>query len=152
MVVPSTMPRTAAPIIFLATLVTVLTPLLPTAEAQRPLRIGASLFQTGSFASLGQNQLRGYRLCVKHANEKGGVLGRRIELLVDDESKAPKAAAIYEKLITQDKVDAILGAYSKAVGNIGMRSIESAILENAPIKTEENKRAAQQAFEQTRGA
>jgi len=47
---------------------------------------------------------------------------------------------------------AILGAYSKAVGNIGMNAIESAILENAPIKTEENKRAAQQAYEQTRGA
>ena len=47
---------------------------------------------------------------------------------------------------------AILGAYSKAVGNIGMKAIESAILENAPIKTEENKKAAQQAYEKTWGA
>jgi len=52
------------------------------APAQQPIRIGASLSQTGSFAALGQNQLRGYQLCVKHANEKGGALGRRIELLV----------------------------------------------------------------------
>ncbi len=86
------------------------------AEAQQPIRIGASLSQTGSFASLGQNQLRGYQLCVKHANEKGGVLGRRIELVVeDDESKAPTAVRIYEKLITQDKVDAILGPYSSPI-------------------------------------
>ena len=55
---------------------------LPTSgETQQPVRIGASLSQSGSFANLGRNQLRGYQLCVKHANEKGGVLGRRIELL-----------------------------------------------------------------------
>jgi branched-chain amino acid transport system substrate-binding protein len=81
-------------------------------EAQPPLRIGASLAQTGPYATPAQNQLRGYRLCVKHANEKGGVLGRRIELIVeDDQSKPPTAVAIYERLITRDKVDAILGPY-----------------------------------------
>jgi branched-chain amino acid transport system substrate-binding protein len=81
-------------------------------EAQKPIRIGASLAQTGPYAALAQNQLRGYQLCVKHTNEKGGVLGRRLELIVeDDQSKAPTAAAIYEKLITRDKVDAILGPY-----------------------------------------
>ena len=86
--------------------------LVAVAEAQPPIRIGASLAQTGPYAAPGQNQLRGYRLCVKHTNEKGGVLGRRIELIAeDDQSKAPTAVAIYEKLITQDKVDAILGPY-----------------------------------------
>jgi branched-chain amino acid transport system substrate-binding protein len=86
--------------------------MLARGDAQSPLRIGASLPQTGPYAGPGQNQLRGYRLCVKHANEKGGVLGRRIELIAkDDQSKAPTAVAIYEKLITQDKVDAILGPY-----------------------------------------
>jgi branched-chain amino acid transport system substrate-binding protein len=86
------------------------------AQAQQPIRIGASLSQTGSFAALGQNQLRGYQLCVKHANEKGGVLGRKLELLVeDDQSQGPVAARIYEKLITQDKVDAILGPYSSPI-------------------------------------
>jgi branched-chain amino acid transport system substrate-binding protein len=86
------------------------------AQAQQPIRIGASLSQTGSFASLGQNQLRGYQLCVKHANEKGGVLGRKLELIVeDDQSQAPVAVRIYEKLITQDKVDAILGPYSSPI-------------------------------------
>jgi branched-chain amino acid transport system substrate-binding protein len=90
--------------------------LVAVAEAQPPIRIGASLSQTGSFAALGQNQLRGYQLCVKHANEKGGVLGRRIELLVeDDQSKAPTAAAIYEKLIVQDKVDLVLAPYSSGI-------------------------------------
>lgn len=87
-----------------------------TAQAQQPIRIGASLSQTGSFASLGQNQLRGYRLCLKHANERGGVLGRKLELVVeDDQSQAPVAVRIYDKLITQEKVDAILGPYSSPI-------------------------------------
>ena len=43
----------------------------PRAEAQAPLRIGASVSQTGSFAALGHSQLRDYQLCVEHANEKG---------------------------------------------------------------------------------
>ena len=54
----------------------------PVAEAQPPIRIGATLSQTGVYATQGQNFLRGYQLCVKHVNEKGGVLGRKIELLV----------------------------------------------------------------------
>jgi branched-chain amino acid transport system substrate-binding protein len=92
-------------------------------QAQQPIRIGASLSQTGAFATLGQNQLRGYQLCVKHANEKGGVLGRKLELIVeDDQSQAATAVGIYEKLITQVKVDAILGPYSspitEAVANV----------------------------------
>ena len=87
-----------------------------TAHAQTPIRVGASLSLTGSFANLGQNQLRGYQLCVKHANEKGGVLGRKLELVFeDDQSQAPVAVRIYEKLITQDKVDAILGPYSSPI-------------------------------------
>lgn len=87
-----------------------------TAHAQAPIRIGASLSQTGAYARLGQNQLRGYQLCVKQANEKGGVLGRKVELIVeDDQSKAPVAVGIYKKLITQDKVDAILGPYSSGI-------------------------------------
>jgi pyruvate ferredoxin oxidoreductase gamma subunit/2-oxoisovalerate ferredoxin oxidoreductase gamma subunit len=44
---------------------------------------------------------------------------------------------------------AILGAYSKAVGNVGMEAIKAAIVENAPIKKEENTKAAQDAFEHT---
>lgn len=46
---------------------------------------------------------------------------------------------------------AILGAISKAIGNVGMESIESAILENAPIKQKENIDAAKDAFEKTKG-
>jgi len=81
-------------------------------EAQKAIRIGASVSQTGTFASLGQNQLRGYRLCVKYTNERGGVLGRPLELIQDDDQSEPaNAASIYERLITQEHVDLVLGPY-----------------------------------------
>jgi branched-chain amino acid transport system substrate-binding protein len=95
------------------------------AEAQRPIRIGATYSMTGSLAAPGQNQRRGVELCVKHANEKSGVLGRRIELLVeDDQSDGKTAAALYEKLITQDKVDVIIGPYSSPVTEVMADVIE----------------------------
>ncbi len=85
-------------------------------QAQPPIRIGASIAHTGAYAAPAQNQLRGYRLCVKHTNEKGGVLGRKLELLVEDDRSQPATAArIYEKLITQDRVDAILGPYASPI-------------------------------------
>ena len=86
------------------------------AEAQPPIRIGASVSQTGTYAALGQNQLRGYQLCVKHTNEKAGVLGRSLELIAEDDRSEPATAArIYEKLITQNKVEAVLGPYSSPI-------------------------------------
>jgi branched-chain amino acid transport system substrate-binding protein len=85
-------------------------------EAQPPIRIGASLAQTGVYAVPGQNQLRGYKLCVKHVNDKGGVLGRKLDLVVRDDGSDPDTAvSLYEKLITQDKVDLVLGPYSSNI-------------------------------------
>ncbi|MGH7335316.1 MAG: amino acid ABC transporter substrate-binding protein [Candidatus Rokuibacteriota bacterium] len=94
------------------------------AEAQRPIRIGASASMTGTYAALGQNQLRGYQLCVKHTNDKGGLLGRRLELVVEDDQSQPATApAIYERLITREKVDLLLGPYgtpmTQPVADIG---------------------------------
>jgi branched-chain amino acid transport system substrate-binding protein len=84
--------------------------------AQSPIKIGASLSLTGTYAALGQNQQRGYQLCAKHVNEKGGLLGRKIEfVLYDDQSQPATGVRLYERLITQDKVDAIMGPYSSAI-------------------------------------
>ncbi|HWU37412.1 MAG TPA: amino acid ABC transporter substrate-binding protein, partial [Candidatus Acidoferrum sp.] len=86
------------------------------ASPQGPIRIGASLSLTGPYAPFGQNRLRGYQLCFKHMNEKGGVLGRKLELVVEDDQSEPATAVrIYENLITQGKVDAILGPYSSPI-------------------------------------
>jgi len=88
----------------------------PVTEAQAPIRIGASLSLTGTYAALAPNLHRGYQLCVKHMNDKGGVLGRKLELvLYDDGSDPATAVRLYEKLITQDKVDLVLGPFSSPI-------------------------------------
>jgi branched-chain amino acid transport system substrate-binding protein len=61
-------------------------------------------------------QGRGYELCVKQVNDKGGVLGRKLELITDDDRSEPATALrIYERLITGDKVEAVLGPYSSPI-------------------------------------
>jgi branched-chain amino acid transport system substrate-binding protein len=93
------------------------------ADAQGPIRIGASLSLTGTYAKLGKNQHEGYQLCQKDLNAKGGLLGRKVEFVVyDDQSLPPTGVRLYEKLITEDKVDAVMGPYSspitEAVANV----------------------------------
>jgi len=85
-------------------------------EAQGPIRIGASLSLTGTYAKLGKNQHEGYKLCEKDLNAKGGLLGRKIEFVVyDDQSTPATAVRLYEKLITEDKVEGVMGPYSSPV-------------------------------------
>src|SRR5919201_5900625 len=86
------------------------------AIAQGPIRIGASLSLTGTYAKLGKNQHEGYQLCQKELNAKGGLLGRKVDFVVyDDQSMPPTGVRLYEKLITEDKVDGVMGPYSSPV-------------------------------------
>jgi len=86
------------------------------AQAQGPIRIGASLSLTGTYAKLGKNQHEGYKLCEKDLNAKGGLLGRKVEFVVyDDQSTPATAVRLYEKLITEDMVDGVMGPYSSPV-------------------------------------
>jgi branched-chain amino acid transport system substrate-binding protein len=81
-------------------------------QAQQPIRIGATMSETGSFATQGGPARNGYLLCQKHVNDQGGLLGRKVEFLIYDDQSDPKAAvALYEKLIVEDKVDAVMGPY-----------------------------------------
>jgi branched-chain amino acid transport system substrate-binding protein len=85
-------------------------------DAQGPIRIGASLSLTGTYAKLGKNQHEGYKLCEKDLNARGGLLGRKVEFVVyDDQSTPATAVRLYEKLITEDRVDAVMGPYSSPV-------------------------------------
>ena len=86
------------------------------ADAQGPIRIGASMSLTGTYAKLGKNMHEGYQLCQKELNAKGGLLGRKVEFVVyDDQSMPPTGVRLYEKLITEDKVDAVMGPYSSPI-------------------------------------
>jgi branched-chain amino acid transport system substrate-binding protein len=84
-----------------------------TGTTQPPLTIGISLSLTGDRADPGKAMKRGYDLWAEKANVGGGILGRNVVLkIIDDASEPDRAAANYEKLITEDKVDLVLGPYS----------------------------------------
>ena len=78
-----------------------------------PLTIGISLPLTGDFSQPGGEAKRGYQVWADMVNAKGGVLGRQIKLkIVDDASNQDTVVSDYTKLITQDKVDLVLGTFS----------------------------------------
>jgi branched-chain amino acid transport system substrate-binding protein len=84
--------------------------------AQQPVRIGASMALTGKYALQGGYGRDGYQLCQKHVNAQGGVLGRPIEFVIRDDASDDKTASrVYEQLITEDRVDAVLGPYSSPI-------------------------------------
>jgi branched-chain amino acid transport system substrate-binding protein len=82
-------------------------------EAPKPIVIGASLPLTGDFAEPGTAAQKGYEVWADMVNASGGLLGRPVELkIVDNASNQDTAAADYEKLITVDKVDLVVGPFS----------------------------------------
>ncbi len=84
-----------------------------TAQEGEPILIGASLPLTGTFSIAGQKHLEGYQLCVDEINRRGGLLGRPVELLSDDNrSDVDQAIAQYERLINEQNVDLIFGTFS----------------------------------------
>jgi branched-chain amino acid transport system substrate-binding protein len=82
-------------------------------EGSGPITIGMSASKTGPYAVDGILSLRGVEAAVQAANEKGGWMGRELELkVIDDGSEASKAQEAYQKLITQENVDFIIGPYA----------------------------------------
>ena len=94
------------------------TPAPPTETAvPAPIRVGSTLALTGSLAATAIIHKLIGEIYVEKLNESGGLLGRPVEwVLLDDESTPDKAAALYERLITEENVDLILGPYGS--GNI----------------------------------
>ena len=82
------------------------------ARAQgQPIRIGCTVSQTGALAST-KNALIGYELWRDDINAAGGLLGRKVELVVYDDQSAPaQVPSIYSKLIDVDKVDFLFSPY-----------------------------------------
>jgi branched-chain amino acid transport system substrate-binding protein len=77
-----------------------------------PIRIGSSLSLTGPLGSVGLIHKMAGEIYVERLNKQGGLLGRPVEwVLLDDQSKPDLARSLYEKLITVDKVDFLVGPY-----------------------------------------
>jgi len=86
------------------------------AQAAEPVRIGYSIAKTGLFAQAAPSQITAYELWANQVNAAGGldVAGERrpVELVwFDDESDPAKSAQIYEKLISDEKVDLLLAPW-----------------------------------------
>ena len=78
-----------------------------------PVTIGISLPITGDFSQPGGEAKRGYEVWRDMVNADGGLQGRQVKLkIVDDASNQDTVVSDYTKLITQDKVDLVLGTFS----------------------------------------
>jgi branched-chain amino acid transport system substrate-binding protein len=81
-----------------------------------PIVIGVAISTTGSNGDTGTYQQQGYQLWEETVNSTGGLLGRPVKFLFyDDQSDPTTSSRLYEKLITQDKVDLVLGPYASNV-------------------------------------
>jgi len=84
--------------------------------ADDTIRIGFPTPLTGPFAAEARDQVKCAELAVRHVNDKGGIAGRKIELLVrDDKLNGGEAATRTLELIEKDRVHAVVGALSSAV-------------------------------------
>src|SRR3977135_4067263 len=80
---------------------------------QPPIKIGMSMPQTGGLAGGGKASLLGIEIWRDDVNAKGGLLGRKVELVVyDDKGSASETPAIYSKLLDVDKVDLLFAPYA----------------------------------------
>lgn len=78
--------------------------------AQDAIKVGEFASLTGGSASFGQSSHKGTQLAIDELNAAGGVLGKKLQLITeDDQSQAGQPATIVQKLISQDGVIAILG-------------------------------------------
>lgn len=75
------------------------------------IKIGTDLEITGGQASFGNSALKGVKLAVKEINDAGGILGKKLEVVeADNASKPEEATRAAQKLISNDKVVAIIGS------------------------------------------
>jgi branched-chain amino acid transport system substrate-binding protein len=96
------------------------------AVSAEPIRIGFFMSITGRDASFGEASLRGARIAIDELNAAGGALGRPLELEVeDDRSLAGESATAAKKLISRDRVVALVGECSSA------RTLEAAAVAQA---------------------
>ena len=86
-----------------------------------PIRIGGTLALTGPLAPTALIHKLAGEIYVEELNKANGLLGRPVEwVLLDDQSKPDLTRSLYEKLITVDKVDLIIGPYATGAILAGM--------------------------------
>jgi branched-chain amino acid transport system substrate-binding protein len=113
----------------------VASPFVVKSLADEPVKIGLDNPLTGTYAALGKNELIGCQLALDQINAKNGILGRKVELLVEDSTSGDAGTAVEKarKLIDRDKVDFLLGninsALAAAIANV---SFEKSVFHVVP--------------------
>ena len=92
-------------------------PFVVSAWAADTIKIGLDDTFTGTYAELGKNEQIGAQLAVDQMNKKGGILGRKVELISEDSTSADTGTAVQKahKLLDRDKVDFLLGNVNSAM-------------------------------------
>ncbi len=81
-----------------------------------PVKMGVLAAKSGVLAPVGESGLRGVQWATDRINAAGGILGRKVELIIEEESSPKDTVERFRKLALQDKVDAVTGAISTGVG------------------------------------
>jgi len=105
------------------------------ASAQKPIKVGVPLPLSGPPALFGEPASKGAMMFVEELNAKGGVLGRKIELIVrDSKADANEAVRVARELILKDNVDFLMGTLTSAEGPaVSVVAKENKIVFIAPI-------------------
>ncbi len=83
--------------------------------AAEPIKVGSLMALTGPGAAFGTNMLQGLQMAVDEINAKGGLLGRKVDIIsIDDAAQPAQSVSAITRLIHQDKVDIIIGGWGSA--------------------------------------
>ena len=86
--------------------------------SDKPIRIGITSDASGQYANSGASDRRGMLMAIAEANEKGGVLGRKIEHMhLDTETTPATGSRVAERLVTREDCGFLIGAVSSGVAN-----------------------------------
>jgi branched-chain amino acid transport system substrate-binding protein len=105
------------------------------AWAQKPIKVGFPMILSGPGALFGDPALKGAQMYVEELNAKGGVLGRKIELLArDTKGNADEAVRVSRELILKENVEFLVGTLTSAEGPaVSVVAKENKIVFIAPI-------------------
>ncbi|PYM21389.1 MAG: amino acid ABC transporter substrate-binding protein [Candidatus Rokuibacteriota bacterium] len=88
----------------------------PALAQAAPVKLGILAAKAGVLAPVGESGLRGVQWAAERINAAGGILGRKLELVIEEESSPKDTVERFRKLALHDKVDAVSGAISTGVG------------------------------------
>jgi len=87
----------------------------PAIAQNQPVRIGIIAPKSGIVGTIGECGLRGSQFAVDRINASGGIAGRKVELVVEEETNPKDSIERLRKLVLQDKVDCVQGIVSSGV-------------------------------------